>query len=129
MTETKTNKSRPRPLSPHLQVYKPQITSLMSITHRATGVALYIGAFLFAAYLFKQVFYPESFCPVAWFISTSVGKIALFGYTFALFYHLFNGLRHLGWDIGLGFDIPTVYKTGYAVLAASGILTILFWVL
>ncbi len=85
-----------RPLSPHLQIYRPQLTSVLSITHRATGVALTVGTLLL-------------------------------GWTFALFFHLANGIRHLFWDAGLGFDLRTTYASGWAVVAASIVLTAVAW--
>ncbi len=117
-----------RPLSPHLQVYKPQLTSILSITHRMTGVALSVGTLLLVYWLIAAATGPEAFATAQGLIGSPIGYLALFGWTIALFYHLSNGIRHLGWDAGYGFDLPTVYKTGYAVLAATGGLTVLAWV-
>jgi succinate dehydrogenase / fumarate reductase cytochrome b subunit len=128
--EEKKIKSRPRPLSPHLQVYKPQITSILSITHRATGVALYLCAFLFVAYLYTYAFWQN--CDILkWLSENNWGKFlglpAVFGITFALCYHFCNGIRHLFWDFGKGYEIETVYKSGYAVLFFSILFTLLIW--
>ena len=119
--------SKPRPLSPHLQVYKWQLTSLMSIGHRASGIALSLGTFLIVFWLVALAAGPELFSYVHQFISHWFGQFILFGFSVVLFYHLLNGIRHLSWDLGYGFDISNVYKTGYAVLVASLILTSITW--
>ena len=121
--------SKPRPLSPHLQVYKWQLTSLMSIGHRASGLALSLGTFLIVIWLVALAAGPELFFYVHQVISHWFGQFILFGFSVVLFYHLLNGIRHLSWDLGYGFDISNVYKTGYAVLVASLILTSITWLL
>lgn len=130
MAEERKVKSKPRPLSPHLQVYKPQITSMLSILHRATGVALYIAAFGFAAYLYTYAFWQE--CNVINWLANNkwgnfIGLPMAVGLSFALFYHFCNGIRHLFWDAGKGYDLKTVYISGYAVLFFSIALTITAW--
>lgn len=120
--------SRNRPLSPHLQVYRPQLTSAMSIAHRVTGVALAVGTILLTCWLAAAAAGPESFDRIQHLIGSFFGYILLFGWTAALFYHLCNGLRHLAWDMGWGFELPEVYKSGYAALGAAGGLTVLAWV-
>lgn len=114
---------RDRPLSPHLTIYRPQITSMLSILHRGTGVALYIGAFVLAAFIIC-LGYGEK-CFTAWvdFFKTPVGTFMLFGWIFCLYYHLFNGIRHLMWDIGKGFAMPNVNISGMVVLFVSLTLT------
>lgn len=118
-----------RPLSPHLQVYKPQLTSVLSITHRATGVALALGLLLLVYWLLALAAGPESFAGARALLSSWIGRIVLFGFSFALFYHLCNGIRHLFWDAGLGFELKAVYASGWAVVAVSVALTALAWVI
>ena len=119
--------SKPRPLSPHLQVYKWQLTSLMSIGHRASGIALLLGTFLIVIWLVALAAGPELFSYVNKVISHWLGQFILFGFSVMLFYHSLNGIRHLSWDLGYGFDISNVYKTGYAVLVTALILTSITW--
>lgn len=118
-----------RPLSPHLQVYRPQLTSVLSILHRGCGVALALGTPLLVYWLAALAGGPESYATAQAFFDNFLVKIALFGWTFAVFYHLSNGIRHLYWDTGRGFDIPTVYKTGKMVVASAVVLTLLTWIL
>jgi len=118
-----------RPLSPHLQVYKPQITSALSIFHRITGVALAVGTILLVWWLAAAAAGPDSYAGIQGFIGSWIGLILLFGWTAALFYHLCNGIRHLFWDAGRGFELPDVYRSGYAVLIATGVLTLLCWII
>ena len=121
--------ARERPISPHLQVYKPQITSVLSIFHRITGVALTFGLILLIAWIFTLSLGEEYFEYFVMFIKSWFGLLILFGFTFALNYHLCNGIRHLFWDAGYGYEIETVHKSGLAVLVVSCILTILIWYL
>ncbi len=124
-------KSRPRPLSPHLQVYKPQLTSVLSITHRATGVALYIGVIFFALFLYAYAFLPD-FELVGWLTSNEDGikilKTIFVPYSFALYFHFCTGIRHLFWDMGYGYSIETAYKSGYMVILCSLVFTALTWI-
>jgi len=117
-----------RPLSPHLQVYKPQLTSILSITHRATGVALAAGAVLLVIWLAAAAAGPPRLAQVNGFLGSWLGRLMLFGWTWALFYHLGNGIRHLAWDLGLGFELPRTYATGWLVVVASVALTLLAWI-
>ena len=121
--------ARERPISPHLQVYKPQITSVLSILHRITGVALTFGLILLVAWIFTLSLGEEYFEYFVMFIKSWFGLLILFGFTFALNYHLCNGIRHLFWDAGYGYEIDTVHKSGLAVLVVSFVLTILIWYL
>ena len=121
--------ARERPISPHLQVYKPQITSVLSIFHRITGVALTFGLILLVAWIFTLSLGEEYFEYFVMFIKSWFGLLILFGFTFALNYHLCNGIRHLFWDAGFGYEIETVHKSGLAVLVVSFVLTILIWYL
>ena len=118
-----------RPLSPHLQVYRPQITSILSILHRLTGIVLGVGTLLLAWWLIAAALGPGAYADAEWFISSWVGRLVLLGFTFSLFYHLCNGIRHLGWDIGWGFDLPVLHVTGWLVLLAAMGLTLLAWIL
>jgi len=118
----------PRPLSPHLQIYRPQLTSVLSITHRATGVALSVGTLLLVWWLVAAANGPDSYDNVQRFLGSWIGLVLLFGWSVALFYHLCNGLRHLWWDTGRGLDLPSVYASGWAVLAATGLLTAIAWI-
>jgi succinate dehydrogenase / fumarate reductase cytochrome b subunit len=116
-----------RPLSPHLQVYKPQLTSTMSILHRITGVVLALGSLLFAAWLVAVAGGADGFDMARAALASVPGRIALFGLSACLVYHFLNGIRHLAWDAGHGLDIPKAYASGYAVLALSVLLTAGLW--
>lgn len=118
-----------RPLSPHLQIYKPQITMVTSITHRATGIALGVGTLLLAWWLIAVATGPEAYATVTAFMTSWFGQIILFGFTWALFYHLCNGIRHLFWDMGQGFELPTMRKSGMTAIIASVFLTLLTWII
>jgi succinate dehydrogenase / fumarate reductase cytochrome b subunit len=122
-----TARDRQRPLSPHLQIYRPQITSVLSITHRATGVALAAGMLLLTCWLLAAATGNAAFSAVSAFLGSPLGLLMLFGWSVALFYHLANGIRHLFWDAGYGFDLPTVEKSGYFVLAFTVAATLLAW--
>jgi len=112
-----------RPLSPHLQVYKPQLTSLLSIIHRGTGVFLSLGALLLTCWLVSLATSEQAFSNLQQYNSAWYGKLALIAFVFSLYFHLANGVRHLFWDAGFGLEISTTYKSGYAVVAFSIILT------
>ena len=114
-----------RPLSPHLEIYRPQLTSILSITHRMTGMALWAGTLLLTWWLVAAAFGPGAFDLVQSFLGHWFGKLVLLGFTYALFYHLCNGIRHLFWDVGYGFELPTLHASGWTVLAASAVLTVL----
>ncbi len=117
-----------RPLSPHLQVYKPQITSVLSIMHRITGVALAVGSLVLVWWLISVAVGAEAFEIVQGFLGSWIGQLLLLGWSFALFYHLCNGIRHLFWDMGKGFDLPTVTRSGIAVIVAATVLTVIAWI-
>ena len=119
--------ARNRPLSPHLQIYRPQLTSVLSITHRASGVALALGTLLLVWWIASVVRGPDSFALVQHFIASFVGRLLLFAWTWALFFHLANGVRHLAWDAGLGFDLESTTVSGWLVVAASAVLTLVTW--
>tara|TARA_Y100000766_G_C18387041_1_gene356334 strand:- start:2 stop:379 length:378 start_codon:yes stop_codon:yes gene_type:complete len=119
--------AKPRPLSPHLQVYRPQLTSVMSIMHRASGLVLTTGTVILAFWLIAVANGPETFAVMALIVGHPLGQFVLFGYSVALFYHACNGIRHLSWDFGFGLTIPDVYRSGYFVLGATFGLTALLW--
>ena len=119
----------PRPLSPHLQVYKPQLTSVLSISHRATGIALAVGTLVIVYWLMALAGGPESYLRAQLLLGHWFVELLLFGWTFALYYHLANGIRHLVWDAGFGFEIESVYRSGRLVVAAAAVLTLLTWIL
>jgi succinate dehydrogenase / fumarate reductase cytochrome b subunit len=116
-----------RPLSPHLQIYRWQITSVLSILHRLTGLALGLGALALAWWLIAAAMGPGAYATVQGFFGSILGRVILLGFTYSLFYHLCNGIRHLAWDLGLGLDIPTVTRSGWAAVVASVALTLLAW--
>ncbi|MGE0255314.1 MAG: succinate dehydrogenase, cytochrome b556 subunit [Alphaproteobacteria bacterium] len=117
-----------RPLSPHLQVYRPQLTSVLSILHRGTGMALAAGLVLLVWWLVAAAAGPEAFAAVQWFNGSIVGRLVLLGFTWSLCYHLCNGVRHLFWDAGYGFEIADAYRSGWIVVGVSGVLTVLVWI-
>jgi succinate dehydrogenase / fumarate reductase, cytochrome b subunit len=123
--------SRPvfRPLSPHLQVYRPMLTMMMSIMHRITGVALFFGAILFVWWLSAAAHSDGYFAFVQAFFASWFGRLVMFGFTWALIHHMLGGLRHFLWDVGKGFELKTVENLARLNLAGSIILTILLWVL
>jgi succinate dehydrogenase / fumarate reductase cytochrome b subunit len=120
--------SDPRPLSPHLQIYRWQLTSVLSILHRISGVALAVGAILLVSWLGAAADGPESYARMQRFLGSWIGLVLLFGWSVALFYHLCNGIRHLMWDTGRGLDLKSVYASGWTVLAATAVLTLIAWI-
>jgi len=118
-----------RPISPFMlgSAYKPQITSVLSITHRITGCALAVGTLLMTWWLVAAATSPASYARAAWFIHSPIGLLLLFGWTAALFFHLLNGIRHLAWDAGYGFELPEVHATGRGVVIGTVVLTVLAW--
>jgi succinate dehydrogenase / fumarate reductase cytochrome b subunit len=117
-----------RPLSPHLSIYRPQMTSVLSILHRITGVGLGLGTLLLVYWVIAAAAGPDSFAAAQAFMGSWLGLLVLFGFTVALFFHLANGIRHLFWDAGFGFDLPSAYASGIAVLVAAAGLTALAWI-
>lgn len=118
-----------RPLSPHLEIYKPQLTMVLSITHRFTGVGLAVGTLFLTWWLIAAAMGPEAYAFTQWIYGTWLGYLVLFGFSVSLFYHLCNGIRHLFWDVGLGYEIETVYRSGWSVVAATAVLTFAAWVI
>jgi len=117
-----------RPLSPHLQVYRWQISNTLSILHRITGVALALGGLALVGWLLALASGQSAFVAVGGALGSVLGQLALMVWTFSFFYHLCNGLRHLAWDAGYGFDKSVARKSGVAVVAAACLLTVIFWV-
>lgn len=118
-----------RPLSPHLQVYRPQISSVMSIFHRITGFLLTIGTLALAYWLVSAAAGPEAYASAQAFFGSWFGYLILFGWSVCLFYHLSNGIRHLFWDTGRGFELPAMRRSGWTVVASTVILTLLAWII
>jgi len=116
-----------RPLSPHLQIYKKQVQMMTSITHRATGIALAVGSLLVIAGLLHLSAGENSFNHFKEIIGSPIGLVLLFGWSWALFYHLCNGIRHLLQDAGLGFEIPQFIRSSWLAIAGSLVLTALVW--
>ena len=118
-----------RPLSPFMigPYYRPQLTSMMSIAHRATGVLLALGGLVLAAWLVAAAGSAEAHAAFAACLASPVGKLGLFAFSASLVYHFLNGIRHLFWDAGRRFEIPRAYASGYAVLALSVLLTGALW--
>jgi len=118
-----------RPLSPHLQVYKPQMSSMSSIFHRITGCALGLGTLLLTLWLVCAAAGDGPFSVIQAILASWIGLLILIGFTAALFYHFCNGIRHLAWDAGKGYDLPTMHRSGQIMLAATAALTVIFWVI
>jgi len=118
-----------RPMSPHLQVYRWPITMATSILHRVTGCAVGAGTLLLTWWLVATAGSDQAFDRVQWFIGTPVGMFCLFGWTVALLYHFFNGIRHLVWDAGVGFEKREYQASSWGVFIATGVCSILVWVI
>ncbi len=116
-----------RPLSPHLQIYRPLLTMMMSIAHRITGAALYAGTLLLTWYLVATASGPAAFATAAWFFRSIIGQLILLGFTWSLFHHLLGGLRHMVWDAGYGFTHPLREWLAQATLIGGLLLTALVW--
>jgi succinate dehydrogenase cytochrome b subunit len=117
-----------RPLSPHLQIYKPQLTSVLSVTHRATGLALAVGTLMLVWWLLAAAAGPGPFAVAQGFWYSWIGRLLLLGWSWSLFYHLCNGIRHLCWDAGWGYEIAAAYRSGWLVVGASVVLTLIAWI-
>ncbi|MBV9289964.1 MAG: succinate dehydrogenase, cytochrome b556 subunit [Hyphomicrobiales bacterium] len=121
------SKRRERPLSPHLSIYKFTITMAMSIAHRITGGALYVGVLLLAWFLIAASADAAAFGAFSAFIHSIIGRLVLFGFTWALFHHLLGGVRHFLWDAGYGMDRPLREQLAWATLIGGFALTLLAW--
>ncbi|KAB2944156.1 MAG: succinate dehydrogenase, cytochrome b556 subunit [Hyphomicrobium sp.] len=120
-------RARQRPLSPHLQIYRPQINMVMSILHRITGAALYVGSLLIAWWLIAAATSPEYFAFVNGLFATWPGMVVIVGYSWALIHHLLGGLRHFVWDTGAGLDIGSVDLLSWSTIVLSVLLTGALW--
>ena len=116
-----------RPLSPHLTIYRWPITMTLSILHRLTGVALSGGLVILTIWLLSLSFGAAAYDPVAALLETLIGKLLLVAFSYAFFFHFCNGIRHLFWDVGKGFEMRQVVASAWTVVAASLALTLLFW--
>jgi succinate dehydrogenase / fumarate reductase, cytochrome b subunit len=120
--------TQPRPLSPNVQIYRPQLTSVLSILNRITGILLSACAVVLVVWLVAAAWGPQTCAPVQAAIASRIGRIALFGATFAFFLHLCGGIRHLVWDTVNGFELRSIYISGWAVVVVSVVLTVAAWV-
>ncbi|HVY18437.1 MAG TPA: succinate dehydrogenase, cytochrome b556 subunit [Rhodopila sp.] len=116
-----------RPLSPHLQIYRWPISMALSILHRATGIALGVGTLLLTWWLVAAATSPQAFDAAQGFIGSPIGLLLLFGWSVALIFHFFSGIRHLAWDLGYGFEAPHYDNSGKAVLIATAVAVVLVW--
>jgi succinate dehydrogenase / fumarate reductase cytochrome b subunit len=119
---------RPRPLSPHLQIYRPMLTMMMSVAHRVTGAALYFGMALLAWWLLAAAAGPNAYATFDAFIGSIIGEIVLLGFTWALIHHALGGIRHLIWDLIYGFEPADREMLALATIVGSVVLTALLWV-
>ncbi|MGA8900828.1 succinate dehydrogenase, cytochrome b556 subunit [Bradyrhizobium sp.] len=120
--------TRLRPLSPNVQIYRPQLTSVLSILNRITGIFLSACAVVLVVWLVAAAWGPQTYAPVQAAIASWIGRIVLFGATFAFFLHLCGGIRHLVWDSVHGFELRSIYISGWTVVAVSVTLTVAAWV-
>jgi succinate dehydrogenase / fumarate reductase, cytochrome b subunit len=126
-THLKTG-AAPRPVSPHLSIFRPLITMVMSIVHRITGGALYFGMLLLAWWLVAAASGPDAFATADAFFGSWFGRLILFGFTWALIHHLLGGIRHLIWDTGYGLEPNTASRMAWATIIGSVALTLLAWI-
>ncbi len=116
-----------RPMSPHLQIYKLPLTAVLSILHRGTGAALGLGGLLIVWVIACAATGEASFASAQWVFSSFFGRLVLFGFTAALYYHFCNGIRHLMWDAGRGLDLESTRKSGHVVIGVAIALTVITW--
>ena len=128
-TQTSAGAARPRPLSPHLQVYRWTITMAISMAHRITGVGLYGGVLLLAWFLIAASSDAASYAWFAWFIHSIIGRLVLFGFTWALYHHMLGGVRHFIMDAGYGLDEPLSDVLAWGVLVCGVGLTLITWII
>ena len=121
--------ARSRPLSPHLQIYRLPFPALMSISHRATGILLAAGSLVLVWWLAAVASGPEAFAGAQALLGSIPGRVLLLVFTFALFYHSANGIRHLFWDAGLGLELRTAHASGVLVVVVATVLTLVAWAL
>ena len=118
---------RMRPLSPHIQIYRPQLTSVLSIANRITGIVLSFCAVALVVWLISVAAGPKAYSTIHGFIRSWFGQILLFGCTYSFFLHLCGGIRHLVWDAVYGFELRTIYTSGWTVVVTSAALTLITW--
>ena len=116
-----------RPLSPHLSIYRWPVTMVSSILHRATGIAMAVGFILFVVWLADLSVGPDAYAAFMGIMDGTIGRILLIGWSWAFFYHLSNGIRHLVWDVGYGFEKEQANASAWFVIVLSVVLTALFW--
>ena len=124
-----TNAPAARPLSPHLQIYRPMLTMMMSIVHRATGIVLYFGTIIVAWWILAAASGPNGYGRFEWFAGSIIGRLILFGYTWALIHHALGGVRHLIWDTGRGFGPSEREWLAAANLVGSIAITVVLWII
>ena len=118
-----------RPLSPHLQIYRPQLTSVLSILHRATGAFLGLGTLLLVYWLLAVAAGPDRYAGASALVGSWFGRTLLVLWSYALYFHLCNGIRHLFWDAGKGYELEIAYRSGWAVVCISVLLTLATWII
>ncbi len=128
MADSAPKPMRARPLSPHLDVYRWSLTMVMSGAHRVTGIGLYVGVLLMAWFLLALASDASAFAVFSGFIQSIIGQLLLFGFTWALFHHMFGGLRHALWDAGVGLDHPMREYLAQGTLAGGFALTLIVWI-
>ena len=121
-------RNKQRPVAPHLQIWRWTLPLALSIVHRMTGAALYLGTALLVWWLVAAAIGPDQFETAQAVFSSWLGLLILFGFSWALFQHLLGGLRHLMWDTGYGLDLPTVFASGWVVAVGAVVLTVLLWI-
>lgn len=119
---------RNRPQSPNIQIYRPQLTSVLSIANRVSGVALSFAAVGLMVWLIAAAAGPQPYAAVQDTLRSAIGQVVLFAMTLAFFFHLCAGIRHLAWDAGYGFELRTIYASGWVVVVASVLLTVVAWI-
>ena len=117
-----------RPVSPHLQIYNWPISMVTSIAHRATGILLAVGSVVLAIWLIAAGSGPDAFASVNGFAASWFGQLLMFGWSFALFFHLCNGIRHLVWDTGIGLELETARLSGFVAIGVAVALTLIVWI-
>ena len=118
-----------RPLSPHLQIYRLPLLAMLSILHRATGVALSVGALYLATWVIYAASNPTAYALFQSFNTSIVGRFVLGGWLFCGFFHLFNGIRHLFWDAGYGFELKDADRSAWIVIGLSIVASVISWVI
>jgi len=118
-----------RPLSPYFEIFKWPVPAMLSISHRITGAGLALGAILITIWLFAALSGDDAFALVQRFRDSIIGRLMLFGWLFAFVYHLLNGVRHMRWDAGYGFDLKSTYRSGWILVCSTVIISVLIWII